>query len=377
MTKQQAQMWSWSAVAQVVLVAIVGALVERHLTPQAASQFGYDPDPEGTRQVLQEFGAEGRFAAAGVEAIEKADQRDTFLYRSAYKAHQALYHEPWVVGRQGIGDCVSWGWGHAVWIALCCDWETGRLAQPPPMVATESLYGGSRVESRGRPGDGKQPYGGWSDGSYGAAAARWVRDWGVAFRLEAGGHDLTTYSPDTAKNWGAYGNGGQGDGGKFDEFVKAHKAEHVAAVGTFAEAAAAIESGYPIAVCSGQGFTNTRDADGFAQASGSWAHCMVFVAVRYKANGSPDDALLCLNSWGPTWISGPSWPADMPAGSFWVHRSVVDRMLGGANTDSFAVGSINGFQRRPIDNGGWLQPAPAPGQPQPARTIAGVFSLSW
>jgi hypothetical protein len=52
-------------------------------------------------------------------------------------------------------------------------------------------------------------------------------------------------------------------------------------------------------------------------------------------------------------------------------------MLGGANTDSFAVGSINGFQRRPIDNGGWLQPAPAPGQPQPARTIAGVFSLSW
>jgi hypothetical protein len=377
MTKRQ-QVWTWTSIGFVVLAALAGIVVPRvvtHLAARAEARFGYDPDPEGTKRVLQEFGAEGRFAAAGADAIQKADQRDTFLYRPAMKAHVALYGEPWVVGRQGIGDCVSWGWGHAIWIALCCDFETGRLAQPPPMVATESLYGGSRVEARGRPGDGRQAYGGWSDGSYGAAAARWSRDWGVAFRSKAGGHDLTTYSPEKAKSWGAYGNGGQGDDGKFDAFVKAHRVEHVAAVGTFAEAAAAIESGYPVAVCSSQGFTNTRDADGFAQASGTWQHCMVFVAVRYKANGSPDDALCCLNSWGPSWINGGRWPADQPEGSFWVHRSVVERMLGGSNTDSFAVGSVSGFQRRPIDNGGWFEPAPVASPNRPAD-VAGTFSLS-
>ena len=379
MTARQRQVWTWSAVAFVVFAGVLGALVERmtnRIVDHVESRFGYDPNPEGTKRVLEEFGAEGRFSAAGADAIEKARGQDTFLYRSAVKAHQALYHEPWVVGRQGIGDCVSWGWSHAVWIALAVDWETGRLAQPPPMVATESVYGGSRVEARGRPGDGRAAVGGWSDGSYGAAAARWVRDWGVAFRANAGGHDLTTYSPDRAKNWGAYGNGGQNDLGKFDEFVKAHRAEHVAAVGTFSEAAAAIESGFPVAVCSGQGFANVRDQHGFAAAQGSWAHCMVFVAVRYKANGSPDDALLCLNSWGPSWISGPKWPSDMPEGSFWVHRATVERMLGGENTDSFAVGSVSGFSWRPVNHRDWFEPAPPASMVQPARVIAGTYSLA-
>ena len=379
MTARQRQVWTWSAVAFVVFAGILGALVERatnRIADHVESRFGYERNPEGTKRVLEEFGADGRFAAAGADAIEKARGQDTFLYRSAAKAHQALYHEPWVVGRQGIGDCVSWGWSHAVWIALAVDWETGRLAQPPPMVATESIYGGSRVEARGRPGDGRAAVGGWSDGSYGAAAARWVRDWGVAFRDDAGGHDLKTYSSDRAKNWGAYGNGGQNDGGKFDEFVKAHRAEHVAAVGTFAEASAAIESGFPVAVCSGQGFANVRDQDGFAAAQGSWAHCMVFVAVRYKANGSPDDALLCLNSWGPSWISGPKWPTDQPDGSFWVHRATVERMLGGEDTDSFAVGSVSGFSWRPVNHRDWFEPAPPASMVQPARIIAGTFSLA-
>ena len=356
---QRSRLWTWSAVAFVAAAALAGAAVEWALRSRPAGTFGYEPDAEGRRAVLAEFGPEGRFAAAGADAIRKAEGRDTFLYRAAARAHQAKYGRPWVVGRQGIGDCVSWGWGHAIWIALAVDWETGRLEEPPAVVAVESIYGGSRVEARGRPGDGRQPVGGWSDGSYGAAAARWVRDWGVAFRASEAGHNLLAYSADRAKSWGAYGNGGQGDGGKFDEFVKRHRAEHVAAVGSFAEAAAAIESGFPVAVCSMQGFGTVRDKDGFAAASGSWAHCMAFVAVRYRANGSPDDALLCLNSWGPSWISGPRWPEDMPEGSFWVRRSVVDRMLGGSDTDSFAVGSVGGFGWRPVNHRDWFAPAPA------------------
>ena len=218
------------------------------------------------------------------------------------------------------------------------------------------MYGGSRVEARGRSGDGSSPVGGWSDGSYGAAAARWVRDWGVVYREQVGGHDLLTYSPDRAKQWGAYGNGGKGDGGKLDTIAKKHPAQNVAMVKTFAEAAAAIEAGFPVAVCSMQGFASVRDQHGYAAASGSWAHCMCFVAVRYAKNGSPDDALLCLNSWGPRWISGPRWPDDMPEGSFWVRRTIVERMLG-SQPDSYAVGSVAGFGWRDLDNGGFLAPS--------------------
>jgi hypothetical protein len=105
-----------------------------------------------------------------------------------------------------------------------------------------------------------------------------------------------------------------------------------------------------------QGFSNTRDAHGYARAEGTWAHEMAFIAVRYQKNGSPSDGLLCLNSWGPRWISGPKWPEDMPEGAFWVSRPIVERMI--SQKDSFAVGSVQGFGWRDLNNGGWLMPAP-------------------
>ncbi|NDC55195.1 MAG: hypothetical protein EBZ74_13255, partial [Planctomycetia bacterium] len=138
-----------------------------------AGQYGYTPDPDGVERFLAELD-QPLFRDAGAETIREAKGVDTFLYRSAYKAHAALYGRPWIVERQGIGDCVSWGWAHGVYVAQCVDWETGRLANPPPFPCTEAVYGGSRVEARGRSGDGSSPVGGWSDGSYGAAAARWV-----------------------------------------------------------------------------------------------------------------------------------------------------------------------------------------------------------
>jgi hypothetical protein len=346
----------WLVVALLLGVAVAALLQSRPRTVGGADgQFGYTPDPEGVRRFLLEL-PQPLFRDAGAETVREAKGVDTFLYRAMLRAHQARYGKPFVVGRQGIGDCVSWGWAHGVYVSQSIDWETGRLAEPPLMPATESIYGGSRVEARNKPGDGQSPVGGWSDGSYGAAAARFVRDWGVIYREPIGGHDLTTYSSDRAKSWGAYGNGGQGDRGKLDTLAKKHPAKHVALVKTWAEAASAIEAGFAIPVASMQGFASTRDQQGYAAASGQWAHEMCFVAVRYKANGSPSDGLLCLNSWGPNWISGPTWPADMPAGSFWVRREVVERML--AQEDSFAVGSVEGFGWRDLHNGNWLSPAP-------------------
>lgn len=330
------------------LALVLGALfvVVAQSWRTTSSQFGYTPDPDGTRQFLSELD-KPLFSQAGEEAIREAKGKDTFLYRSAYKAHQAVYGEPWVVGRQGIGDCVSWGFAHGVWIAQSVDWETGRLAAPPPIPSTESIYGGSRVEARGK----KQA--GYSDGSYGGAAAKWVRDWGIVYRQKYPDHDLTKYSADRAKDWGNWGNGGRDDNGKLDNAAKTHPAKHVALVRTFKEAAAAIESGFPVAVCSGYGFKSVRDSQGFCARSGSWAHCMALIAVRYDRPG-----LLCLNSWGPNWVSGPKSPEDQPDGSFWIDAKVIDGMLAGE--DSFAVGSVEGFKWRDLHHGNWLAPAPPP-----------------
>lgn len=320
--------------------------------PPRPENFGYTPNPDGVAEFLKEL-EEPLFAQAGADAIREAKGVDTFLYRSLYKAHQARYGRQFVVGEQGIGDCVSWGWAHGVWIAQAIDWELGRLPEPPLAPATESIYGGSRVEARNKPEGG----GGWSDGSYGGAAARWCRDWGVIYREPIGGVDLTTYSAERAKQWGNWGNGGQGDKGKLDAEAKRHPARYVSLVRTWSEAAAAIESGYPVVVCSMQGFNSLRDQDGFCKASGTWAHCMCFIAVRYDRPG-----LLCLNSWGPTYVGGKRWPDDQPEGSFWVEKSTADRMLSGG--DSFAVGSIDGFGFRDLHHGNWFQPPPAKLRPE-------------
>jgi hypothetical protein len=340
---------NWRLALAIALGAVAVWLAVRPSTPQPPERFGYRPDPEGTKAFLAELD-KPYFAQAGEDVIRQAKQVDTFLYRPAQKAHQALYGKEWIVGRQGIGDCVSWGWAHGIWIALCVDWETGKIAEPPAMVATESVYGGSRVEARGRSS------GGWSDGSYGGAAAKWARDWGAAFRLaydaKDGGHDLREYDSGRAKSWGNYGNGGQGDDGTFDAVAKRHPCKHVALVKSFKEAAAAIESGFPVPVCSGYGFSSQRDDQAFSRRQGAWAHCMVFCAVRYGER----PGLLCLNSWGPSWVKGPKWPADMPEGSFWVDASTVDGMLSGG--DSFAVGSVDGFRWRDLHHGNWFQPPP-------------------
>lgn len=307
------------------------------------SNFGYTPDPAGVREFLGELD-QPLFAEAGADAIQKAKGVDTFLYRSLYKAHQQRYGKPWVVGNQGIGDCVAWGWSHGVYIAQSVDWDLGGLPEAPVEPCQESVYGGSRVEARGK----REGSGGYSDGSYGAAAAKWCRDWGIVYREG----DLLTYSARRARDWGNWGNGGKGDDGKLDAVAKKHPAKHVALVRTFDEAAAAIESGFPVVVCSMQGFTSRRDDDGFCQPQSRWAHCMCFCSVRHGDR----PGLLCLNSWGPNSCGGPKWPADMPDGSFWVDAVTADRMLSAG--DSFAVGSISGFSFRDLHHGGWLMPAP-------------------
>lgn len=333
--------------------------------PAQVGNFGYTPKPEKTQEFLKSLDAP-TLPEANPELFKveenpppkKATEEDlprgrappvrgtepVFLYKALYAVSPG-----WKVGSQGIGDCVSWGYAHGCDVSLAVDCKLGVSGSWKP-AATEAIYGGARVEGAGRP----EGSGGYSDGSYGAAAAKWLSTkGGVVYRgpfTESPinfGYDLTKYDKSRAKSWGNWGCGGQGDNGKLDKVATDHPVLQVALVRNFTEAAAAISSGYPVPVCSGQGFSSVRDKDGFAAASGSWSHCMCFTGVRYE----PRPGLLCQNSWG-AFNSGPKYPDDQPDGSFWVEEKTATRMLSGG--DSFALSHIKGFPKRKLKHSeGW------------------------
>lgn len=230
---------------------------------------------------------------------------------------------------QEIGDCVGNGYAAGCMLLKAKQTEI-RPEQWVADVAVEPIYGGSRVEiGGGRIG---------GDGSVGAWAAKYVQDYGILLRQKYGNVDLTTYSGRASKEWGR-----RGVPDELEPIAREHPVKTATLVTTYDDARDAIYNGYPVVVCSMQGFTMQRDQDGFARPSGSWPHCMYFCAAddEFKRPG-----LLCMNSWGPDWISGPK-RLDQPDGSFWVDAEVVNRML--RERDSFLLSELVGFPRQSID----------------------------
>lgn len=335
-------------------IAIFAVRVETNRT----QDYGYKPNPKGVQEFIKQL-PEPYFRQAGKDAMAKATGIDVFLYRSMQKAHKARYGTDFVVGRQEIGSCVAWGAAHAVYVADSVSWELGEIPEPPLKPVTSVIYGGSRVEARGNNPegfDGSSAKGGFGDGSYGAAAAKWLREWGVVYAQDYPGiFDYTTegFSGRREKEEGAYGAGGRGDDYKVDKLAKLHPCRHVVKVETWEELCAALESGYPVTVASGQGFSSRADSHSIAEARGSWAHQMCLIGVMHSKNGyAPEDVALILNSWGPSWISYErKFPDDLPSGAFWARRAVVERMIRG---DSWAIGNVDGFKWRDINHQKWL-----------------------
>jgi hypothetical protein len=119
-----------------------------------------------------------------------------------------------------------------------------------------------------------------------------------------------------------------------------HKVQTVSLVTTWAELEDALANGFSVTVCSNQGFTLTRDANGFCRASGTWAHCMLLVGIRADIPGA------CIfQSWGPNVPDGPL-ALDQPDNSFWADRRTVESML--AMQDSWALSSFVGYPATPL-----------------------------
>jgi len=146
------------------------------------------------------------------------------------------------------------------------------------------------------------------------------------------------------KSWGR-----DGVPDNLEQFAKQHKVVNVTLVRTFEEAATAIQNGYPVAVCSGQGFSMTLK-DGYLTPSGSWAHCMMFLGVRWK----PYPALYCENSWGNCYTGTPdkNVPKPFQLSGGWVKAATCTSMLSGE--DSFALAGFEGFKPRELPSD-WLK----------------------
>lgn len=231
-----------------------------------------------------------------------------------------------------IGSCVSFGTSTAVERTQIV--AIAILKQPFEYKDTvqEAVYGGSRVQvGNGRLGRG--------DGSVGAWAAEFVNKWGVLARGVYGSKDLTQYSVSTCRTWG-----NSGVPAELLPVCKEHPVQEITLVKTWADAKRALANGYGIAVCSNQGFTMKRDANGVCKASGSWAHCMALDG--FQVQGGREYGHI-ENSWGPDAMTGPVGWGDPPTSGFWAESATVERMLKAG--DSWAFSSFKGFPANKID----------------------------
>ena len=295
--------------------------------------FGYQPDRKGTEAFLSTI-AKPTLAQAGPDLALDED-RDVFLGSALLSVSP-----DWKRGSQKIGSCVGWGWSLSCDILAACD----ILLRNEPeayggRVLEASVYGFSRVEVRGQKNLG-------GDGSYGGAAAKAVTKYGTLhYGQTYNGQQFNDNSGSREKEWGR-----DGVPDSLEKFAAEHKVESVALVTSFGDAAKSLQNGYPVALCSGMGFSMTL-RDGYMTPMGSWAHCQMAAGVRWN----PEPAILVVNSWGDCYQGtvDKNLPAQFQRSAGWVKAKDFTRMIG-PGEDSFALAGYSGFKPRTLPEN-WLR----------------------
>lgn len=179
-----------------------------------------------------------------------------------------------------------------------------------------------------------------SPGSNCAWAAQAGKDVGnlPAYYYISQGVDLTEYSAQRAKQWE------RGPPVELDWVAGQYRGSGFVHISSWEELRGAIASGHPVIVGSPVGFGSKRgqvlDSRGRLSSKwwSRWPHAMVFCGI---SDGNSKQALL-LNSWGFSWVSGPRWVGDEPAGSFWVSKRDAEKML--SYGDAWAILPIQGLK---------------------------------
>ncbi len=256
------------------------------------------------------------FAAAAPGLARSGAGQTVLLYKAFRDVNDGEYID---YPAQEIGDCVSQGFGHGIDLLAAVQIAIGKAPESFEQTATEAIYGMARIDIGGE-------YGDKDDGAVGAWAAKAVSRFGTVSRKVLG-----PYDGKRAKQWGTFG---VPDDVK--RLATAHKVRTASLVTKYEELEDALANGYPVTVCSDQGFTIERDDDGFCAAEGNWGHCMLIVGVR--ADDRPGACIF--QSWGSDCPTGPL-ALDQPPNSFWADREVVASML--AMEDSWAISNFDGY----------------------------------
>lgn len=230
--------------------------------------------------------------------------------------------------RQTTGDCVSHATRNAIDITRAVEIDIkGDLESFEARGATEGIY-----QSRGHKGQGMTCSG----------AARYVnQNGGILIRKKYDQIDLSVYNSDIGANHKI----------PFDVYVKEamkHQVKTISMITTVQEARDALANGYGLSVCSGYGFSSTRDKNGIAARSGGWGHAMAWIACDDTRTRFNELLFLVQNSWGK-WNSGPR-VHDQPEGSFWIREADARGML--AEQGSWVFSDVNGFPPRELPDYG-------------------------
>ena len=317
---------------------------------KGAWDFGWQRDPAAVETVLESLDAEGKprtLAAAAPHLLAADDDAPVFLWEAEKKLFGRVFPS-W--DQSDIGSCVSHGSGRGAqdlgFVEIAAGepeaWPQKNPGEPWE-VCREAIYGGSRVEVGGGRIRG--------DGSVGAWAARWVKDWGVVLYGRYGSRDISDgYSVSRCREWGD-----RGCPDDLEPEAKKHPVREVAMVTTFEEAWAAVGGGKPVVICSDVGFDSPL-AEGVCRRSGSWAHCMVYRGrARVKYKGGVARVLVNQNSWGD-YLRGKGEPAltlddgrrvELPMGCFGMLEDDCRRVL--AQEDSFAYAGLTGWAATRVD----------------------------
>jgi hypothetical protein len=300
---------------------------------------GWINDPDAVNAAIPAIaaaqGLPAEFAQVARGLLEAPDDNQSLFI---FQAEQKVLHTTLGSWDQGpVGTCVSFGWGRGAQdlMLMRVAASENREQWPGHEVATEPIYGGSRVEI----GKGRIR----GDGSVGAWAAEWVQQYGLVLRQKYGNIDLSTYSPSLSRTWGR-----SGVPADLELVAKQHPVTAVARLANGSELWAAVGNGYSVPVCSDVGFEGNPPSDGIMSPRGTWGHCMLFRG-RF-VHPTKGKCFVVQNSWGNylghriTVATQDAGDVELPEGCFAITQASADKMV--REGDTFALSSLKGFPRR-------------------------------
>ena len=258
---------------------------------------------------------------------------------------------PWTLEERALGErlrahfqrrgtCVSQAGARMAQFTILADMVMRNEAEEwVARVHPGSLYGISRVEVGGGQIRG--------DGSVGAWLAKGIVDYGMLFRIEYPGYDLTGDNDETfAIEWG---NRGVPD--SLEGVMRQHPITDASLVSDGETYRTVARSWKFVPCCSRQGFTTVRDQYGMCHPRGTWPHCMGFagiVSIKYPKHPSGLETVAVYQSWGPDNPSGndrvtlqTGEEITLPSGVFLIDIDVAHSML--SQRDSFVFAGSTGW----------------------------------